>query len=308
MTFRVPSQHRELVATESPYVFIYSLTSSRRTAALDQTALDHETLNQKASTLHQQCSDTPSRPPPSCTSDQRRYNNLLQSFQTTAATVEWTSGPVSVQSAWVVDNGRRGGEYSWSKVVGWASGRRQQGKKTLKAKGASKSCCLWVDLWSSRIEKRATYSLSNIRTARQAGRETSASSRTIRTHVLELQLTFSTSTIHDTTARVHAAVLGGVGGGGGEGGVAYRSRSLVYISDPCCFCYAAAHLGVLRGRLFTDKKLALCLPTSPPPLAPLSSSFPFSFHKFHNFFGVRARPLPHNQTWWETKHCFWPEP
>jgi hypothetical protein len=52
---------------------------------------------------------------------------------------------------------------------------------------------------------------------------------------------------------------------GGRGGVAYRSRSLVYISGPCCFCYAAAHLGVLKGRLFTDKKLALCLPAPPAP-------------------------------------------
>jgi len=94
---------------------MYSFTHSEaagRSAGLDQTALDHETFPQKASTLHQQCSDIPSRPPPSCTSDQKRYSSLLQSVQTAAATVERTSGPVSVQSAWVVDNGRRGGEYS----------------------------------------------------------------------------------------------------------------------------------------------------------------------------------------------------
>jgi hypothetical protein len=133
---------------------MYSFTHSQaagRAAALDQPALDHETFTQKASTLHQQCSDIPSRPPPSCTSDQRRYNSLLQSVLIAAATVEWTSLYAKCLGRLVVDNGRRGGEYSWSRVVGWASGRRQQGKKTLKAKGASKSCCLWVDLWSSRI-------------------------------------------------------------------------------------------------------------------------------------------------------------
>jgi hypothetical protein len=220
---------------------MYSFTHSqaRRRVA----ALDHEMLPQKASTLHQQCSDIPSRPPPSCTSDQRRYNNLLQSVQTAAATVEWTSGPVSVQSAWVVDKGRRGGDYSWSRVVGWASGRRQQGKKTLKAKGASKSCCLRVDLWSSRIEKRATHSLSHPHCkAGWSGKLVHLPGPYGPTFWNFNLLQYEHYTRHN--GPVACCSVGGSGWGGGRGGVAYRSRFLVYICGPCCFCYAAAHLGV----------------------------------------------------------------